>query len=230
MDTTAHSQARAGSPPRQTRARNPRGEGERLREQLIDAAEAAIASSGDTGKLTLRGVARELGIAAPSIYRHFSDVDHLKLAVVDRAFQRFVRERDLARQSITDPAEALLAGCRAYCRFATSNPGPYRFMFSHESPARGQQSPTGTVAFEALAASIQRCQESGATSLPDDPRAAAAGVWAALHGLILLRLNVPDFDWPESLEAMATHTVARLVGLTPTTGDIQKHSNREESS
>jgi AcrR family transcriptional regulator len=210
--------------------RNRRGEGVRLRDQLVDAAEAAIAESGDAGQLTLRGVARQVGIAAPSIYRHFPDVDHLKLAVVERAFERFAKERDRARRSVKDPAEALLAGCRAYCRFATANPGQYRFMFSHESPARGQQSPAGAAAFDALAASIRRCQEAGGTTLPDDPRTTAAQVWAALNGLILLRLNAPDFGWPESLEAMATQAVSRLVGLaSPAHHERPRTAKKKES-
>lgn len=196
-----------------------------MREQLLDAAEAAIAESGDAGQLTLRGVARRIGIAAPSIYRHFPDVDHLKLAVVERAFQRFVRERDKARGSIEDPAEALLAGCRAYCHFATANAGAYRFMFSYESPARGQQSPTGLASHEALAASIRRCQEAGKTQLQGDPHAVAAEVWATLHGLVLLRLNAPEFPWRMSLDDMATDAVARLVGFSlPRPSDQQQHA------
>src|SRR5215831_10829801 len=77
-----------------SRTRNPKGEGGRLREDLVEAAAQMIAETGDAGQLTLRGVARRVGIAAPSIYRHFPDVDHLKMAVVDRAFGQFAAERD----------------------------------------------------------------------------------------------------------------------------------------
>jgi len=199
----------------QVRARNPRGEGDRLREDLIDAATEVIAGSGDANSLSLRGLARRLGIAAPSIYRHFRDVDELKLAVVERAFARFVAERDRARRGIEDPGDALRAGCRAYCRFAVTHPGPYRFMFSHSSPAHGRQSQAGAAAFDALAASIRRCQESGASSAPEDARKLAANLWAALHGIVLLHLNLTEFDWPDSLEERIDRTVERLVALPP---------------
>lgn len=212
------------------RERNPRGEGARLREDLVAAASEMVAETGDVSQLSLRGVARAIGIAAPSIYRHFSDLDQLKLAVVERAFARFAEARNSASEEIDDPARALLAGCRAYCRFALANPGPYRFMFSQESPARGKQSPTGATVFDGLVASIHRCQEAKASTMPDDPRAIAAQVWATLHGLILLRLNAPDFDWPESLEAMASHAVARLVGLDSLASDEAiPHPTRTES-
>ncbi len=60
------------------RRRNPRGEGDRLREELITAASEMIADSGDVSQLTLRGVAKKIGIAAPSIYRHFPDAEPVR--------------------------------------------------------------------------------------------------------------------------------------------------------
>ena len=196
------------------RTRNRRGEGDRLRDELIIAATEVIADTGDANSVSLRGLARRLGIAAPSIYRHFRDVDELKLAVVERAFAEFVAQRDQARGGIEDPDDALRAGCRAYCRFAVTHPGPYRFMFSHESPAHGRQSRVGAGAFEVLAASIRRCQESGASSATEDARALAANLWAALHGIVLLHLNLTEFEWPDSLEERIDRTVERLVALT----------------
>ena len=41
------------------RRRNPRGQGERLREEILDAADALLAESGDASKLSLRGVTTE---------------------------------------------------------------------------------------------------------------------------------------------------------------------------
>ena len=75
--------------PSPARRRNRRGEGDRLREEIITAASQMIAETGDDTALTLRGVARRLGIAAPSIYRYFPDVDQLKMVVVQRAFADF---------------------------------------------------------------------------------------------------------------------------------------------
>jgi AcrR family transcriptional regulator len=210
-----------------SRARNPKGEGGRLREELITAAAQMIAESGDARQLTLRGVARRIGIAAPSIYRHFPDVEHLKRAVVDRAFGQFAEERDRSRKANDDPRAALLAGCRAYCRFALGNPGVYRFMFGEDAPGRERRSAAGDAALAALAGSIRRCQDSGATQV-DDPQAAAAQVWATLHGLSLLRLNLPDFGWPAPLEEMATEVVTHLLGLESTPGRTNRKTRKEK--
>jgi AcrR family transcriptional regulator len=193
------------------RARNPRGEGAKLREDLVSAASAMVAETGDASQLSLRGVARAVGIAAPSIYRHFPDLNHLKLAGVERAFARFAEARDKASAEIDDPAQALLARSRAYCRFALANPGPYRVMFSHQAPVG---SPVAMAAFDALANSIAKCQKDGLSLAQDRPERLAAQVWAALHGLVILRLNAPEFPWPAPLEQMADDAVTRLVGLT----------------
>jgi hypothetical protein len=75
--------------PPTARRRNRRGEGGRLREEIITAASPMIGEADDDTALTLRGAARRLGIAAPSIYRHFPDVDQLKMEVVQRAFADF---------------------------------------------------------------------------------------------------------------------------------------------
>src|SRR5260370_19617934 len=116
------------------RLRNVRGEGSRLREELISAASEMIGDAGDASQLTLRGVAKRVGIAAPSIYRHFPDVEHLKMAVVERSFTTFGNTRDRAKQHQTTPAHGLLAACRAYCQFALDHPGPYRLTVRPPTP------------------------------------------------------------------------------------------------
>jgi AcrR family transcriptional regulator len=196
------------------RRRNRRGEGDRLREEIITAASQMIGEAGDDSALTLRGVARRVGIAAPSIYRHFPDVDELKMAVVQRAFADFARARDAASADGDDPAARLLARCRAYTAFALANPGPYRYLFSQHAPTGDPaRPPVDLPVFQALAESIRRCQQAGLARAGDDPQWLAAQVWAALHGLVLLRLNAPGFPWPGPLEQMADQAVARLIGL-----------------
>jgi len=196
-----------------TRTQNPRGSGGLLREEIIDAAHELLAESGDPSQLTLRGIAKRVGIAAPSIYQHFPDAVHLKLAVVERSFSEFIRQRDSARDRLRDPTERLLAGCRAYCSFALEHPGEYRFMFSHESPLQGSQSPSGAKALAVLEESIMRCEAAGLLESTSDPKSLASDIWSALHGIALLRINAPEFDWPDSMPEMVDRVVTRLTGL-----------------
>jgi AcrR family transcriptional regulator len=196
-----------------TRTRNQRGQGKLLRDELIAAAGEMLGESGDARAVTLRGVAKRVGVAAPSVYRHFPDIEHLLMAVVDRTFAEFASQRDSRRTDTSDPAALLLAGCRAYCEFGMSHPGPYRFMFSEASPADGRRSASGAAVFDVLATGIRRCRDAGVARTADDGALLAAEVWAALHGLVLLRLNAPNFPWPAPLGDLVDVAVTRLVGL-----------------
>jgi AcrR family transcriptional regulator len=68
------------------RRRNPRGQGDRLRADIIEAASRLLADPA-APPLTLRGVARAAGVAATSVYLHFADTDELVLAVADQLDQ-----------------------------------------------------------------------------------------------------------------------------------------------
>ena len=72
---------------RPARTRNPQGQGARLRADLIAAADGILARTGDVEALSLRAVAREVGIATPSIYLHFPDKSALIHAVLERALR-----------------------------------------------------------------------------------------------------------------------------------------------
>lgn len=198
------------------RPRNRRGQGARLRTDIIDAATALVTEAGHANQLSLRAVAKKVGIATTSIYPHFADLDELKVAVVERGFTEFSRYRTAASQHLDDPAAALLARCRAYGRFAMDHPGHYRLMFGPDLPATlAYESPDapGRQALQGLAESIRRCQQAGATADHDDPFHLAVLTWAALHGLISLHLDRPRFPWPTSTDTAITDTVRKLTGL-----------------
>src|SRR3954451_2719586 len=107
------------------RARNPQGQGSRLRLELIDAADRMLARTGDVEGPSLRAVAREVGIATPSIYLHFPDKRALIQAVLEARFAELSEAVQTAVRGAHGPAEAFRAGCLAYCRFATEHPHAY---------------------------------------------------------------------------------------------------------
>jgi len=78
----------ANSPSVGARARsaNPRGQGDRLRLDLLRAAKAFVETYG-ARQLTLRGLARQVGVSAPSVYLHFPNLDHLLAALVVQGFE-----------------------------------------------------------------------------------------------------------------------------------------------
>jgi AcrR family transcriptional regulator len=209
--------------PRQSRAaaqrrRNPRGQGGLLRAEIIDAASEILAESGDPQRLSLRSVARRAGIAATSVYLHFADIDELTAAVAERNFLELGRAMARAYRAHADPGLALLAGCRAYYRYAKKNPGHYRLLFEIERPDLRSTRPysleqsAGSPVLEALARAIERCRSSGLASADGDSRIIAMSVWTSLHGIVSLRLSRPRFPWPPA-DQLIDLSVRRLVGL-----------------
>lgn len=211
---------------------NPRGQGGRLREEIVEAATALLAETGDVRQLTLRGVAKRVGIAATSVYLHFADVEQLAAAVAERCFQDLTTAEDAAERGIDDPVHALLARCRAYCRFALEHPGHYRVMVQVDlSLVRADafdQLP-GRRSFGALVRAIERCLDAGAARADSPPARLAALVWAAEHGLVSLRMARPRFPWPP-LDGLVGEAVGRLVGLESAVPARERpHPPREET-
>ncbi|MCX4095888.1 TetR/AcrR family transcriptional regulator [Nocardia sp. alder85J] len=179
------------------RPRNARGEGERLRADLVEAAAGLLADSGDARLLTLAAVARAVGVATPSIYRHFPDRGQLVAAVVADLFGRLDAALVEAMRASADPAGRLRACCVAYCHFGLENPGHYRVLFNAElalDPARPGERP-GERAFERLVVAIEAGMAAGVVA-PGDPEFTALTLWAALHGIVSLRISRPHRRWP----------------------------------
>src|SRR5579864_3535088 len=94
------------------RVRYARGEGARLRQDILDSASALLAESGDPAQISIRGVARKIGITPMSVYLHFPDVDSLILAVADEFFTELNTVQEAAASNDSDPLDILVARCR----------------------------------------------------------------------------------------------------------------------
>ena len=199
---------------RSARIKNPQGQGGRLRGDLVAAADRLLGRTGDVEGLSLRAVAREVGIATPSIYLHFPDKAALVRAVLEVRFAELAEAVRAAVVSAPDPAEQLRAGCLAYCRFASEHPNAYRVLFGRRpgpEPASTGGIQTGAAAFDGLVQAIAACMRAGVAP-EDDPFRVATNVWTALHGIVSLRSTTPGFPWP-ALERQVDDVLAGLVGL-----------------
>lgn len=191
---------------RSARARNPRGSGARLRGEIVAAAATLIARTGSDQAVTLRSVAREVGISAPSIYGHFSDRDAIVEAVVSESLEQLHLAVADAVSAHPDPVEGLYAGCSAYVEFGISEPARYRVLFGWSRP-KGQspQSDTrGLAAFNTLVTNLDACVAAG-RSASTDTFVDAVSIWTSLHGQVMLRADLPEFPWP------STDTVGEMV-------------------
>jgi AcrR family transcriptional regulator len=209
------------SSPRRTRA--PQGEGARLRADLLDGAARILAREGRAEAVTLRAVAREVGVSAPSIYLHFANRDELLQAVLARTFEQFAAHlvRGYAAVADDDPVAALRAGCRAYCTYALELPNEYAVLFEGLiAPAAPDE---GMDAFGLLQASVAAVMDQGRLP-PGDAFAVARRIWTHLHGAMMLRRTLPGFPWQpleEYLDELLSH-VAGVGQPTPQPGRQMK--------
>lgn len=178
------------------RARAPRGQGQRLRDELLDAAERVLAVHGADG-LSLRAVAREAGVAAPSVYLHYRDLDALRDAMEGRLFERIARTTAAAVDGEPEPRLALRAGCLAYLQLALDEPARYRALFVGRP--RGGARDAAVRAMDVLDGALRRA---GPDALGRRPRSRAADVWVLLHGIADLRSGAPSFPWPPLAEQL----------------------------
>jgi AcrR family transcriptional regulator len=204
------------------RTPNRRGEGARLRGEIVAAARRLLEQSGNEDALTLRAVAREAGIAAPSIYPHFPDRDAILDAVVAEAFGALHEAVRTAAAAEPDPARRLMSVCRAYLEFAERQPARYRVLFGRSRAAATETTPRpvtelgGAGAFGVLVDAVDavRARAASRETAPGGPApdvlVDATALWAGLHGFAALRASVPVFPWPEGFVATL---VGRLVPI-----------------
>ena len=107
-----------------------------LREACVVAAHAVIAERG-IEKLSLREVARELGVSHQAPYKHYPSRDHLLAEVMKRCFQRFAAHLSASLHGI-DPETDMDGLGRAYLQYAMENPLEYRLMFGTPWPDTAQ--------------------------------------------------------------------------------------------
>lgn len=192
------------------RRRNPRGEGHRLRADLIEATCQLLEGGTTDADLSLRAVARQLGVAATTVYLHFADREELLWAVSETLFTELAAAMDTAAADTTNPVETLRARARAYCRYGIDHPGHYRVLFAMipvPKTARALDDLPGGPVFEGFESAVRATL--GPEATPDTVRTGTVLLWATLHGLVGLRASKPQFPWPP-LDTLVDSAIATI--------------------
>jgi AcrR family transcriptional regulator len=160
--------------------RNPRGSGAQLRASIVSAAIDLIDETGDPSRLTLRGIARQAGISAPSIYPHFADLAAVVSAVLAESFDQLLAAVRSSMVAEPDPVASLIGAAQAYVGFGWEHRARYRLMFAATGFA-----PDAVETFALVEQSITACVDAGRSSSAD-PHADAFLVWVGVHGMATL--------------------------------------------
>lgn len=202
------------------RPRNKRGEGIQLREDIVRAALELLDETGESGAVTLRAVARRVGISAPSIYSHFSNREAILLAAVQRAFADLDQHLHSKVEAAGDDSVIrLLAMCEGFLDFARIRPKRYLVMFggvwnaeqamADATIAREDVAKLGVATLSDFTTLLEACVADG-RSHSTDPATDAAALWVALHGLAHQRIVSTAFPAPTDIGSRLIDRLAYL--------------------
>ena len=214
-----------------------------LTREILEAARRQLATEGAAG-LSLRAVARELGMVSSALYRYFPSRDDLLTALIIDGYEALgvaVEEADAGRAR-SDLAGRYRATCRAVRAWALVHPHEYALLYG--SPVPGYRAPEETIgpASRVSGVFVAQLQEAAAAGLsgpafgdpapaildpdarlvlagvPDELAVRGLMVWTGLFGLVSFEL-FGQFnrvvDEPDLLFDAAVTRMAAFVGFTP---------------
>ena len=166
---------------------------ELLARDVIVARAVEIIDEGGADALSLRSLARDLGVSAPALYNHIHSKDDLLRLVAGEGYAELAE-----RWSALDPADHeawIRASCHAYVAFALERPGLFALMFRFrpaviEGPGEVEDA-VATAVFEEALAVIERASTDGLLNRAP-PLELAIGLWAASHGVATVLSMSPD--------------------------------------
>lgn len=132
--------------------------------------------------LSLRGLAREVGVSPTAVYRHFPDKAALLRALAEKGVAELGASQRAAMDAVS-PAESFSAIGRAYVRWALANPALFRLVFTCRDVREGD------VFGQSLAARMLQSNALAASDEPEDTPRIMVQAWALVHGLAMLMLD-----------------------------------------
>ncbi len=186
-----------------------------FRQRIIEAARGQMAEHGTAG-LTLRGIARTLGITAPAIYNYFSRLDDLITALIVDAFTDLAEAMEAAEAA--EPADRafdkILALCLAYRVWAMAHPTDFQLIGGNPIP--GYQAPEAITLplarrpFLGIFRWFIQSHTSGELTIP----AAYGAVPPTVAAGVAAWRQAADIEIPDPLMGLLMSGWARIYGLT----------------
>jgi AcrR family transcriptional regulator len=153
-----------------------------LRDALVQAA-LAEAERGGPEAISIKALAKKLGVSQPAPYRHFADREALLQAVTAEAFRQF---NTIMRGAIDKPSKRskLSRFAQAALEFGLRRNGIYRLMFvSRAMACTTADSELHLAARETFALLVESFEAPKVGLLREQH---ALQIWAALHGVVML--------------------------------------------
>jgi len=181
------------------RERSPRGEGARLRDDLVTAARELLVIPDDQAPFSLRSVAKAVGVSPAAVYRHFASAEELVEAVI-------ADQNDSLRAALGEGSIEELG--RRYAAWGLANRGSYVLLFESADRLAHRGGP-GTPGWDMVEGLAARLAHERSLS-PEDGTVLAIRLWTVLHGIVSLRIHKPDLPWPTTIDDEIAALLGRL--------------------
>ncbi|HEY0462838.1 MAG TPA: TetR/AcrR family transcriptional regulator [Polyangiaceae bacterium] len=177
-----------------------------LRQALVEAALHAIERQG-MAEVSLRAVARSLGVSPRAPYRHFATKEQLLAAVAVEGFRMSAKFTASRLEAAVDPMARLRAAVEAYVLFAAKHPPAFRVMYAPYAAVEESVSDLVRARAEGHAAMMQLISAAQATGQvrTGDPLQIGLAIWSTMHGLAVLIVEgqLGRFDRPADATKLA---------------------------
>ncbi len=181
------------------RSRKPRGQGPLRRAEILRAAQRLFLEEGFE-HTTMRRLAAAVGVSATALYVYFPDKDAILHAIAETMFADMLADHEATQRLPLPPLDRFRAGLRGYVMFGLSRPDEYRLTFLAKvmlptAPGRhaldGARFEAANRSFAILERGVAELMDAGVFR-PTNPMLAAEAIWACLHGVTALLMDLPS--------------------------------------
>ncbi|MDP2956345.1 MAG: TetR/AcrR family transcriptional regulator [Longimicrobiales bacterium] len=161
------------------------------RDKILTCACDLYLSDGLEG-FSMRKLARQVGVTAPALYRHYENREHVLADVVREAYREFTAQLYRALEGRT-PQERFYKAGEGYVDFALKNARWYEILFTAPEQLGMSELPDdieamGCAVHQFWVDRVRECQDAGILR-PGDPLQISLTMWAHAHGLLTLYHN-----------------------------------------
>lgn len=157
-----------------------------LRDKILKTSRDLVVESGYK-ELSMRKIAREIGVSATSIYLHFDSKQHLLHALIEEAIDDLNDCLESVIGTANNVVERLRMLAEKYIKYALENPQEYRIIYMISSDEMGrypkEKFRKARRGYDIVTKTIEEGIEAGLID-EKEPRMAAYVFWAQLHGAL----------------------------------------------